>query len=245
MEKLKVLLLEDEFLVAADLKKKIEQLGFSLIKHVDSGIDAIEFSDKLSPDVVLLDIRVKGGVNGIEAGRKIKQLGIPVIYLTSLESDDTFQLAKDTAPNDFLNKPVDLLRLKRSIELAAKSNENSPSLQSEYSELSTSENLVFFKNKDGRIRVFLKDICHLQADSVYCTVFITDGKIIVTKPLGTVLNQLQKLKGGDRFVQIHRSTGVNIDHVSKISGNILEVNGCKLDISEPYREKVKALFPSI
>lgn len=240
MNKPNVLLLEDEFLVAEDLKQKITQLRFTVLEHTDSGEKAVELAQKLKPDVAILDIKVNGSMNGLEAGKHIQKLGIPVVFLTTLESDEVFDLAKESAPSDYLNKPVDLLRLKRSIELAV-----IPSKAQQQTEFKL-RGYVFLKNKNGNQRVALDDVYCLKSEGSYCRVYLQGGKnIVLTQSMRNVFDELQKVEGSDCLLRIHRSCVVNANHVSTIHGNRLKVFDLWCDVSDPYRQKVNDLFSTI
>jgi len=242
---MRILVLEDDFLVAESLCALIEELGHEVVARNDNTAAAIQSAKELAPDLALLDIRVKGSATGIEAGRVInEELGIQVIYLTDLNSDEVFDMAKQTRPKDFLNKPVDLLRLKRSLELAEMNMRNSDN-EDNISELDITSDRIFLKTKEGKDRVYWDDIYYLSADGVYCNVHLKDQKIILARPLGKVYEQFIKFGGRQYFLQIHRSTVVNKKHVERLKGNMLVVNGDELDISESYRDKVKTLFPSV
>lgn len=236
----RILLLEDEALVAQDIMDKLNKLRFELVGHVESGEDAVSEAQHLQPDVVLLDISVKG-MNGIEAGRKISgELDIPIIYLTRLTSDDTFDLAKETAPCAFLDKPVELVALKRGIELAVKSVDRN----SNTTKPRAIKDIIFLPTRDsGERKILLDDIYYLQADHVYCDLHFKDNKkVTVTKALKHTLQAIQDASDKARFMRIHKSYAVNANHVTQRSGHRLKVLDQWLDVSPLYRPELQRLF---
>jgi len=91
----KILVVEDERITAEDIKSGLECAGYNVPALVSSGEDAIEKAGKLKPDLVLMDIKLKGKMDGIEAAEQIKYLyNIPVIYLTAYSDEYTVQRAK-------------------------------------------------------------------------------------------------------------------------------------------------------
>lgn len=238
MEKLHILLLEDQSLVAVDIIDMIERMGHEVVSHVDNGPDAIQSAQTKRPDLAVLDIKVKGSMNGIEVGRRVREeLHIPVIYLTSM--GEVYELARDTNPYAFLNKPVSAPQLRQSIELAVQA------FQAESPVSGPIDHAIYIRHNDRRVRVALKDILMLKADGGYCYIFSGEDKMIIAKPMGKVLDELQRFQGGDRLMQVHRSCCVHLDHVSHIQGNMLRVGSAMVDIGETYRERVLAQFPSI
>ncbi len=101
----KILVVEDERITAEDIKSGLESAGYRVPALVSSGEDAIEKAGKLKPDLVLMDIKLKGKMDGIEAAGQIKYLyNIPVIYLTAYSDEYTVQRAKITEPSGYILK---------------------------------------------------------------------------------------------------------------------------------------------
>lgn len=119
MENVKVLIAEDEGIVALDLRYSLEALGYLVIGVVSTGQDAILKAEKFLPDLVLMDIRLQGDLDGIQAASEIlSRLQIPVIYLTAMADKSTIQRANETKPSGFVTKPFSERELKAAIEEA-------------------------------------------------------------------------------------------------------------------------------
>lgn len=116
-----ILIVEDEAITALDLRINLEDLGYEIIDVVDNGDDAVTIAAEKRPDMTIMDIRLKGEMSGIEASRKIMDLGMPVIYLTANTDDGTFSEALDISPSyAFIGKPFNKNTLKHNIEYAIK-----------------------------------------------------------------------------------------------------------------------------
>jgi CheY-like chemotaxis protein len=116
-DKLKILIVEDEGIVAFDLKQTLEKLGYSVTSSASSGMEAIEKVDNDNPDIILMDIKLKSALDGIDTARIISlRHRIPIIYLTSYHNDDIRKRAKTTPAAAFLLKPYDEQKLKTTIE---------------------------------------------------------------------------------------------------------------------------------
>jgi len=119
MTKTTVLIVEDEVIVAADLADMLGQLGYEVVGTAERGVEAIELAHCLKPDVVLMDIRLKGQMDGIEASEAIRnQVDLPVIFLTAHSDAATLERAKLGDPFGYILKPFEERVLLATIEMA-------------------------------------------------------------------------------------------------------------------------------
>lgn len=118
MKETAVLIVEDEGILAVGLKKKLERLGYNVPAIASSGEEAIELAARFRPDLVLMDIVLKGKMDGIEAADKIRStLKIPIIYLTAYSDESTIRRAKITEPFGYLVKPYNDKELQIALEM--------------------------------------------------------------------------------------------------------------------------------
>jgi CheY-like chemotaxis protein len=118
-KKSKILIVEDEGIVALDLESRLRGMGYVVVGVADSGEEAIQEAIETRPDLVLMDIRLKGDMDGIEAAGVIRaRLDIPVIYLTALVDEDTMRRANVTQPYGSIAKPFEEDELRTAIEAA-------------------------------------------------------------------------------------------------------------------------------
>jgi len=119
MKNLQIVVVEDESLVAKDIVNMVRGLGYSVPAVVSTGEEAIVIAEKTRPDLILMDIVLKGRIDGIEAAQRIwETLSIPVVYLTAFADDATLQRAKVTEPFGYILKPFDERELQTTIEMA-------------------------------------------------------------------------------------------------------------------------------
>jgi PAS domain S-box-containing protein len=114
----KILLVEDEMVEAMNLKRSLQSMGYDVMAIASYGEEAIEKANQLKPDIILMDIILKGNMDGITVAKAISGLEIPVIYITALPDDATVNRALISAPYGYLVKPYDIRKLKISIEVA-------------------------------------------------------------------------------------------------------------------------------
>ena len=115
----RALIVEDEILIAEELKERLALLGFSVIAAVDSAEEGIAIATRERPDLVLMDIRLKGKKDGEQAAEEIhRQLDVPVVYLTAYSDRLTVDRAKRSQYDGFILKPFRASELQSTIEIA-------------------------------------------------------------------------------------------------------------------------------
>ncbi|MBD3286112.1 PAS domain S-box protein, partial [candidate division WOR-3 bacterium] len=119
MMKSRILIVEDERIVAGDVKSRIESLGYEVVGTVATGEEAVFLAERERPDLVLMDIMLKGDINGIQAAEQIKTFyDIPVVYLTAYADEETLQRVKASEPFGYIVKPFEQRVLHTTIEIA-------------------------------------------------------------------------------------------------------------------------------
>src|SRR5919108_5763324 len=119
MKQASILVVEDERIVAFDLKQQLEALGYRVAAVVPSGELAVEKAAELKPDLVLMDIHLEGAMDGVEAAERIHAcLRIPVIFLTAYAEDETLSRAQVSLPFGYLVKPCEVREVHATIQMA-------------------------------------------------------------------------------------------------------------------------------
>jgi len=132
MTEIKILVVEDELIAAESLALDLKRLGYKVIGIVDSGEKAINKTDKTKPDLVLMDIMLKGEVDGIAAADKIyNTFAIPVIYLTAYADANTLERAKNSSPYGYLVKPYKAVELNSTIQVALQKYQEEQQIQAQ------------------------------------------------------------------------------------------------------------------
>ena len=119
----KILIVEDEIIIAIDLKIRLEDLGYYVPGIAVNGRDAIKKTGEKNPDIILMDILLNGDKDGIEVAQQIRnQYNIPIIYLTGNQNDSVIERAETTEPYGYINKPFDNNEIENAIQLAVSKN---------------------------------------------------------------------------------------------------------------------------
>jgi diguanylate cyclase (GGDEF)-like protein/PAS domain S-box-containing protein len=115
----RILIVEDEKIIALDLQRRLERFGFSVVGMAASGDEAVDLAKDREPDIILMDIRLEGEMDGIEASKRIRaQFAIPVIFLTAYTDEKTLDRAKEVEPFGYILKPFKERELYTTIDIA-------------------------------------------------------------------------------------------------------------------------------
>lgn len=116
MSDVKILIVEDEAITALDLKYCLQDFGYEVVDVVDTGRDAIDAASELSPSLVLMDIKLKGDMEGTNAAKEICKLNIPVIFISANTDVATSEEFNFNGSFAFVPKPFDLDKLNKTIQ---------------------------------------------------------------------------------------------------------------------------------
>lgn len=219
MSKTNILIVEDESIVAKDIQHSLKKLGYTVVGMCSNGEDAIKTAEEMSPDLVLMDIMLKGDMSGIEAADQIRQrMNIPVIYLTAYADESTLNKAKVTEPYGYIIKPFKEIDLHTAIEMAIYKHEKETDVKKErdflYSlvENKDAKDIIFVKSNSRLVKVRTEDIYFIEALKDY--VVINTGNTRYT--VHSTMKDIEKKLPPNEFIRVHRSFIVRIDKIVAI-----------------------------
>ncbi len=133
-----MLIVEDEFVIAKDIENKLKKMGYEVVGLAASGEEAVQKTSSLKPGLVLMDIKLDGDIDGIEASARIhSQWDIPIIYITAFADQNTLQRAKVTEPFGYILKPIETRELYVAIEIALYKHATEKKLRNQLQRLTT------------------------------------------------------------------------------------------------------------
>lgn len=234
MSVVKVLIVEDERLIAENLSDMLEELGYQVCEPCISYGQALETIETESPTLALLDIQLAGRKDGIDLAERIRRdYHFPFIFLTSFSDKATVERAKKTLPNAYLVKPFRQADLFTAIEIAVEHYQSSFSPQHFKSQNQSLAPFIFVKQKDYYHKVLIDNILFIRSDHVYLRIHTSDNMELIVR--STVDGFMKKLPQPP-FFKTNRSTIVNLAHVSKLDHQHVEVAGNHLPISKSARK---------
>jgi DNA-binding LytR/AlgR family response regulator len=243
MKKIRVLVVEDEPVIAADLEDRLTEMGFEVAGLCSSGEAALAMLETpATVDMVLMDIQLEGALDGIQTAGIIRQKqSLPLIFLTSNADEATFSRALATAPAAFLSKPFRGKDLRHAIELAiarvAAPAPEEPSPSKEDRSAFLFNDRIFIKVKDRMIRIFLEDILWIEADDYYCKLATREKEYLITQTLKQI-GEMMVLHPS--FMRVHRSYIVNLMHVEEIGDLSVIIQKKLIPLNRNSKEELTA-----
>ena len=232
---IKILIVEDNLLFALELEMLIKEIGYSVAGRVDNSNEALEIINQCPPDLILMDIEIKGNLNGIEIAKLISPSKIPVLFITSLGTPDIYEQVKVINNLGFLVKPIDKYSLITTINLAIKTMNRSSSSDS-IEDVVISEEALFIKKRGQFHKIPFSEIEIITANGDYTTIHTQSGDFISDQRIG----QLEKLLSKNGFIRVHRSHIVNIRYIEVFDreNNELLLGKKQIAVSRRQRKRV-------
>tara|TARA_R110001599_G_scaffold175355_1_gene367404 strand:+ start:7812 stop:8540 length:729 start_codon:yes stop_codon:yes gene_type:complete len=233
MSKVKILVVEDEMVIADNICMILEDLGYEVLEPAINYEEAVETIEAEKPDIAILDIQLGGKKDGVDLAETIKeQYDFPFIFLTSNADAGTIERVKRVSPPAYLVKPFNKDDLYTSVELALHSYAESRGNAKTQEEDLLIKDAIFIKEKNLFHKIKLDTILYLKSDHVYIEVFTTDGKKHLIR--GSLTDLSERLP--KNFYRTHRSFSINIDHMEAINSAYVVMNGEQIPIGKNYRD---------
>ena len=231
-----IFIVEDEMIIAANISLQLSKLGYNISGIVPRGEDALVQIRENKPDIILLDIQLKGKLDGIETAELMqKEIDIPIIYLTANVDDSHFERAKATKPYAFISKPFKKLDLQHAIELTVSrmgtKNYADIENQADVNPAFILSDCIFVRDHEKMVKININDIYYIQADRNYSRIFSKNRECLLVMTLKEIN---EKLPGG-HFMRIHRSYIINLSHVDEVAGTHVVVTRKAIPISKSLR----------
>lgn len=254
--KIKIYIVEDEFITQAVLKNNLEDLGYQVVGMADNAEQAWLDLQKLDVDLALFDINLAGEKGGIWLGQQAREnLNIPFIYLTAYGDKGTINTAVKTQPNGYILKPFTEIDIYTAIEVALNNFNLTQKIESDVNDQTpeknnisefnpetnnshvrmTADKTLFIKVDKVFYKLRLNEIYYIKSDSNYVEVFVENRKYLVRHTLKNFIDILPK----SMYMQCHRSYVVNLNKIQGVGdGQIQLINGQQIPLSTNFKEAV-------
>lgn len=238
-EKVKILIVEDEMIIAANISLQLNELGYEVTGIVPRGEEALMHIKSEVPDILLLDINLKGNLDGIETALEMQKThNIPVIYLTANVDDAHFNRAKETRPYGFISKPFKKLDLQRAIELTIKQTSGKTNQDTEVKtqkeEVEILDDCIFVRHLNSMVKVNITDILYIEAERNYCRIFSNNKEYLLVM----TLKEMDKKLPPKYFLRIHRSYIINISQLKEIATSHIVIGRKAIPISKSLKDEL-------
>lgn len=235
----KILIVEDEMIIAANISLQLSRLGYKVTGIVSRGEEVLPHIKQNKPDIVLLDVQLKGKLDGIETARIMQnEFDIPIIYLTANADESNFNRAKTTNPFAFISKPFKRLDLQRAIELTVNRLECSLESGSSATLANNSpfilSDCIFVRHREKMVKVAIQDILYIEAERNYCRIYSKTKEYLLV----ITLKGLDEKLPDKYFLRIHRSFVVNISHIDEIATSYVVIARKAIPLSKSLKEEL-------
>ena len=239
----RILIVEDEMIIASRVAMLLERMGYTVAGILPRGEEVLDHCRTSQPDLMLMDIHLKGVLDGVETVTQLRAAGVrvPVIYLTANSDDASFERARATRPEGFVTKPYRQRELEMSLALAFSRQppRENPSESAGADSTSSPDTTVltdriFVRQHGKMIRLPLDEVLFAEAARAYCRVVTTEGEHTLSMPLSTLERELPE----QSFVRVHRSYLVNLRKIDSISTDELILQGRSVTLGRSYREEL-------
>ena len=240
MAKIKVGIVEDEMIIAQGIIRALKDLGYETTEPALSYTEALGMIVSEQPDILLLDIQLKGHKDGIELAQKIKtDYNIPYIFLTANGDSATVERAKQLNPPAYLIKPFNKTELYASIEICLHnfSAGNAKSPEAEKDDLFIKDSL-FIKHGQHYLKIRTAEIMYLESDNNYVNVYTTNNKLMVRNSIQGYLDII----GNRQFIRVHKSYAVNTEFIDSVNADSIFIKGVEIPIGRAHKEELMAFL---
>jgi DNA-binding LytR/AlgR family response regulator len=215
----KILIVEDSLFIAEHIYEMLQEEHFKMLKIAKNKQSAIVEMATFKPDIILMDINLRGKNSGIELSKE-KNENATVIFITGQNDFALMNEALKTNPHSYLTKPIKKVDVLASINLAI---------------LKKQQHSFSFKEGYDTVSIDYSNILYLVADGNYVDMFTLSRKHSIRQTLNTVMSQLPS----DTFKQAHRSYVVNKNKVQRVTTSSVIVNNVEIPLSRTYAKFFK------
>ncbi len=235
----KILIIEDQLLIAEDIAMQLEDLGYEIIGLATNRKETFDILNRGWPDLIIADVMLEDE-NGIDIiSEVLKHQKLPVIYLTGNSESSTVKKAMNTQPAAYMVKPFKASEFSINIDLAI----NNFQKQQEFDKGKTKSKLVtdaiFIPDQHNFIRIKKQDIYMVEADGSYIKIYTKDKK----HQLSSNLKNFELQLNDPTFLRISRKYLINTAHAEKINGNTIYLGPYQAVITKVVRQEMLQKFP--
>ena len=223
MSNIKILIIEDEVLIAEHIKHYLVGFGFSEVFLAHTKKMAIQLLDYLSPDLVLLDLHLQQPKDGLDIAKIIDEKGTtPYIFITANADMLIIQEAIHTKASSYITKPVKKADLFAAIQIALKSNAKPET------------SFLLIKENNTNVKLYFDDILYIEGNSNYINIFTKTQKIVTRQSLEWAEIELPE----NQFMRIHRSYLINMRSVQRTNSKSVFIGDIEIPISRANASKM-------
>lgn len=244
MESYKILIVEDDAHIAESLQDILECLDHEVVAIYDNGEEALEYLETIRPDLIMLDIQLKGKMDGVTVADRIgRRHQIPFIFTTAFADEDTIRRARDRGPFGYIVKPYGMKDIYAGLEVAMNNYRLIQEMREEQARSSMvgQAGHIYLKVDTRLVKVNDDDILYVEAKGDYVLFKTTEKGLVVNSTMKKVEDKLNP----NRFIRVHRSFIVNLNKIEDIEDATLVINSKVIPISRANRENLMSRITTL
>ncbi|MBS7787399.1 response regulator [Flavobacterium sp. CYK-55] len=230
----KILIVEDELIIAEDVRSMLCKMGYEVLGVAMDYHEAIHLLKSTTPDLILLDVNLNGSLDGIDLAHEISKIyKIPFIYTTSYADTPTLERAKATHPINYLVKPFKQEQLLTTIEMALHqlaALENASIVSEPKADSFIIKDALFIKDKFKYTKLNIHEILWIKSDGNYLEIKTLHKDELIRATLSNFIERLNS----QVFFKTHKSYIVNLDYMTNLEHNFVTIQQTKIPIAKNY-----------
>lgn len=230
---LKILIVEDEPFIAQDIAGTIEELGHKCVGTADNAGAALALISSQEPELLLLDVKIKGVADGIDIARTARELNLPFIFITDLQGSETLERIKATQPWAYLSKPVNALKIRNAIEIALYKVKTEHQAKTS---AAPERVLLQMHGSDSHQKVEVADFLWIKADGNDCILHAKSSDGIAKFDVHIAMGKFLEEVNSEDLIRVSRSHAVNLKRLDGLNGNMLEIGSERIKLSSTYKD---------
>jgi DNA-binding response OmpR family regulator len=241
----RILIVEDDRVIAMYWKEILEKMDYCVTAIAATGISALEELSKTKPDLILMDILLKGDMDGIVTAKKMRaRYYCPIIFIT--ENDDVdgkmFESAKEASPQSYITKPFEDRTLLHTVQLVLQNSENG--MRNRNTKIVEGINDGIFIVPTGtysKVKLLFQDILFIKASKAWSEIYYESNGTIANKPHKVSLssNHVFQQLAFEKIIKVHRSYYVNLTKVNCFENSSIYIHGVKIPVSNRFIKTIK------
>jgi DNA-binding LytR/AlgR family response regulator len=226
-----ILIVEDEPDLGQNIKDLLKYLGYTVSGIIGNGKDTLDFLKENTPDLILMDIQIKGDIDGITLCRKIKSIyDIPVVYLTAF-SDISFLDRISSYPYEgYLLKPFTVEELKTTVHLGINAKKKKG--------IKPEKNIITIKDKGFTVPISTQDILFFQADGLYTKIQTKTKSYVVRDILKDLIDSIRS----SRFIRVHKSYVINLKEIDSFNSKEIHIQDFVIPLRRGFYKEIKSMI---
>ncbi len=225
----KILILDDEPIIADDLGFMLEDAGFEVVAKAANAKMALEVLSTSPVDLALLDVNLESDTSGTDVAREIiNKYQLPFIFITSYTDQTTLSEIEDLNPSAYISKPYQSEQVVLAVKLALKK-------QSNFRKEKKVPTKIFVRDSGVLKPINPQDLMVASGEDNYTRLRMVDGKeYMISHTLKTMESKLPE----SSFCRVHKSSIINLHHIMSIEGNTIELKQMTVSIGKAYRDRL-------